>query len=122
MSWTPLRAIDAALAPTHVLLGALSDPPRLNKDAGAAIEDPGNDVMFGAASSSAAAALTAKLPAHHRDPFDRLLIAQAITEPAVQPTKVPFIAGTDAHRASDNRNRALSAQTRRKAGGKTSSE
>lgn len=32
---------------------------------------------------SAAAAHTAKLPAHHRDPFDRLLIAQAVTEPAV---------------------------------------
>lgn len=27
-------------------------------------------------------ALTARLPAHHRDPFDRLLIAQAMTEPA----------------------------------------
>jgi PIN domain nuclease of toxin-antitoxin system len=32
---------------------------------------------------STAAAYTAKLPAHHRDPFDRILIAQAITEPAV---------------------------------------
>lgn len=32
---------------------------------------------------SGAAAHTAKLPMHHRDPFDRLLIAQAITEPAV---------------------------------------
>lgn len=31
----------------------------------------------------AAAALTATLPAHHRDPFDRILIAQAVTEPAV---------------------------------------
>ena len=31
---------------------------------------------------SAAAILVAKLPVHHRDPFDRLLIAQAITEPA----------------------------------------
>jgi PIN domain nuclease of toxin-antitoxin system len=31
---------------------------------------------------SAAAIQVAKLPAHHRDPFDRLLIAQAITEPA----------------------------------------
>jgi PIN domain nuclease of toxin-antitoxin system len=31
---------------------------------------------------SAAAVEVAKLPAHHRDPFDRLLIAQAITEPA----------------------------------------
>jgi PIN domain nuclease of toxin-antitoxin system len=28
------------------------------------------------------AALTARLPAHHRDPFDRLLVAQAMTEPA----------------------------------------
>jgi PIN domain nuclease of toxin-antitoxin system len=27
-------------------------------------------------------ALTARLPAHHRDPFDHLLIAQAMTEPA----------------------------------------
>lgn len=29
-----------------------------------------------------AAALVAQLPMHHRDPFDRLLIAQAISEPA----------------------------------------
>ncbi|MEO8675730.1 MAG: type II toxin-antitoxin system VapC family toxin [Casimicrobiaceae bacterium] len=27
-------------------------------------------------------ALTARLPGHHRDPFDRLLVAQALTEPA----------------------------------------
>jgi PIN domain nuclease of toxin-antitoxin system len=32
---------------------------------------------------SVAAAYITKLPAHYRDPFDRLLIAQAITEPAV---------------------------------------
>jgi PIN domain nuclease of toxin-antitoxin system len=31
---------------------------------------------------SAAAVQVAKLLVHHRDPFDRLLIAQAITEPA----------------------------------------
>lgn len=31
---------------------------------------------------SSAAVQVTKLPAHHRDPFDRLLIAQAITEPA----------------------------------------
>lgn len=31
---------------------------------------------------SAAASRVASLPMHHRDPFDRLLIAQAITEPA----------------------------------------
>jgi PIN domain nuclease of toxin-antitoxin system len=29
------------------------------------------------------AAFVAKLPLHHRDPFDRLLIAQAMTEPLV---------------------------------------
>ena len=32
---------------------------------------------------SAAAVHVAKLPPHHRDPFDRLLIAQAVTEPAI---------------------------------------
>ena len=32
--------------------------------------------------SLVARALTARLPGHHRDPFDRLLIAQAMTEPA----------------------------------------
>lgn len=32
---------------------------------------------------SAAALKVAMLPHHHRDPFDRLLIAQAMTEPAV---------------------------------------
>jgi len=31
---------------------------------------------------SAAAAHVSKLPPHHRDPFDRILVAQAITEPA----------------------------------------
>ena len=31
---------------------------------------------------SGAAAHVARLPLHHRDPFDRLLVAQAITEPA----------------------------------------
>ena len=32
--------------------------------------------------SSVAAAHVARLPLHHRDPFDRLLVAQAIVEPA----------------------------------------
>jgi PIN domain nuclease of toxin-antitoxin system len=30
-----------------------------------------------------AAAMVAEIPLHHRDPFDRLLIAQAVSEPAV---------------------------------------
>ncbi len=33
--------------------------------------------------SSATAATVAKLPLIHRDPFDRLLVAQAIAEPAI---------------------------------------
>jgi len=32
---------------------------------------------------SAAALKVATLPHHHRDPFDRLLVAQAMTEPAL---------------------------------------
>jgi PIN domain nuclease of toxin-antitoxin system len=32
--------------------------------------------------SAAAALRVADLPPHHRDPFDRLLVAQALTEPA----------------------------------------
>jgi len=32
--------------------------------------------------TSLAAAYVARLPLHHRDPFDRLLVAQAISEPA----------------------------------------
>jgi PIN domain nuclease of toxin-antitoxin system len=113
------------LLDTHVLLWALSSPERLGKKAQSAIEDPGNDVMFSAASiweiaikwalkrldfsialnevlaaaiesgfdelpvRSAAAAHVAVLPAHHRDPFGRLLVAQAITEPAILYTADP---------------------------------
>lgn len=33
--------------------------------------------------SAAAALQVMKLPPHHRDPFDRLLVAQAISEPAM---------------------------------------
>jgi PIN domain nuclease of toxin-antitoxin system len=113
------------LLDTHVLLWALSAPKYLSKKARSEIENPGNDVMFSAASiweiaikcalkrsdfrvtpgeilaaaiesgfrelpvRSTAAAHVAKLPAHHRDPFDRLLIAQAVTEPAIFYTADP---------------------------------
>ena len=33
--------------------------------------------------TSGAAAMVSELPMHHRDPFDRLLVAQAMSEPAV---------------------------------------
>src|SRR3954454_3478266 len=38
---------------------------------------------------STMAATAATLPLHHRDPFDRLLVAQAIAEPAVLYTADP---------------------------------
>ena len=106
------------LLDTHVLLWLLYKPERLSAVARNTLEDPGNELLFSAASvweiaikaqlrradfnadpaevaadaseygvhelpvrSSVAAAVTT-LPMHHRDPFDRLLIAQAIAEPA----------------------------------------
>jgi PIN domain nuclease of toxin-antitoxin system len=40
---------------------------------------------------SEAAIRVAKLPPHHRDPFDRLLVAQAITEPVRLLTADPLL-------------------------------
>ena len=96
------------LLDTHVLLWALSTPKHLSKKVRSEIENPANDVMFSAASiweiaikwtlksgfrelpvRSTAAAHVAALPTHHRDPFDRLLIAQAVTEPAILYTADP---------------------------------
>jgi PIN domain nuclease of toxin-antitoxin system len=106
------------LLDTHILLWALGDPGKLPAAARAGILDPGNQILFSAASiweiaiksqlgranfvvepesiarvaqesgfdelsvRAQHAALTARLPPHHRDPFDRLLVAQAMTEPA----------------------------------------
>lgn len=105
------------LLDTHLLLWALASPERLDAATRAALEDPGNEVLFSAASlweiaikaalgrpdficdptqvlqaaletgfvelpvQAGAAVLVADLPPHHRDPFDRLLIAQAMSEP-----------------------------------------
>ena len=38
------------------------------------------------------AAVVANLPMHHKDPFDRLLVAQALTEPARQRTSDAMLA------------------------------
>jgi PIN domain nuclease of toxin-antitoxin system len=59
-----LRRIDFQVAPDAILAAAL--------------ESEFTELPV----RSAAAAHVAKLPSHHRDPFDRLLIAQAVTEPA----------------------------------------
>jgi PIN domain nuclease of toxin-antitoxin system len=111
------------LLDTHVLLWALAEPARLGRTARAEIENPGNEVLYSAASiweiaiksglgranfvvsphaivaaaldsgfaelpvRSAAAIRVAALPPHHRDPFDRLLVAQAMVEPALLYTR-----------------------------------
>jgi PIN domain nuclease of toxin-antitoxin system len=85
------EARDAILAADEVYVSAASIweiaiKARLGKiegDAGRmanAIEDSG---FFALPVSAIHAAAVAHLPGHHSDPFDRLLIAQAITEPLV---------------------------------------
>jgi PIN domain nuclease of toxin-antitoxin system len=104
------------LLDTHLLVWALTDNPRLDRNTRALIENEANDVLFSAVSiweiaikarlgradftdrsddiaqaardtglielplHASAAALVADLPMHHRDPFDRILVAQAIAE------------------------------------------
>ena len=101
---------------THLLLSAAAAPERLPAAAAEMIEDPGNVLVFSAASlwevaikaglgradftadagvlrrgliengyeelpvSAMHACAVAALPALHRDPFDRMLVAQALTE------------------------------------------
>jgi PIN domain nuclease of toxin-antitoxin system len=106
------------LLDTHLLLWSLAEPARLSDQLRQLIPDPGNEVLFSAASiwevaiktrlgrpdfavrperiateaiargfielavNWRAAAAIADLPLHHRDPFDRIIVAQAMTEPA----------------------------------------
>jgi PIN domain nuclease of toxin-antitoxin system len=107
------------LLDTHLLLWAVADAGRLSSTTRRAVEDPGNEVYYSAASlweiaikrglrredfqvdlalvlralpgmgmtELAVRALHAvavtELPPVHRDPFDRLLVAQSIVEPMV---------------------------------------
>jgi len=107
------------LLDTHILLWALAEPRRLDRETRATIESSDTEVLFSAASiweiaiksglgrsdfafdaeeiaqaaldtgfteisvRAKAAALVARLPLLHRDPFDRVLVAQAIVEPAI---------------------------------------
>lgn len=59
-------------------LGRLSSTVNAAEIAHAAIESGFEELPV----RSRSAAQVAALPMHHRDPFDRLLIAQALTEPA----------------------------------------
>jgi PIN domain nuclease of toxin-antitoxin system len=107
------------LLDTHVLLWAAGQPDRLSREARLLIEDPGNVLLFSAASlweiaikrglgrddfqvdphllrrglfdngyhelpiTSAHAVAVDLLPPLHKDPFDRMLVAQAETEGAL---------------------------------------
>jgi len=91
---------ERLLLDTHALIWALADPDELAAAARSAIERPANTVLISPASlyeinlkvslgklhapelplRLAHAALAGRLPFHHRDPFDRLLIAQAQLE------------------------------------------
>jgi len=107
------------LLDTHILLWALAEPRRLDRETRATIESSDTEVLFSPASiweiaiksglgrsdfafdaeeiaqaaldtgfteisvRAKAAALVARLPLLHRDPFDRVLVAQAIVEPAI---------------------------------------
>lgn len=115
------------LLDTHLLLWALAEPGRIDVATRSVLEDPGNEVLFSAASlweiaikaglgrsdfsfdpqqilqaaldtgfvelpvQSKAAVRVAGLPPHHRDPFDRLLVAQAIDEPVRLYTADPLL-------------------------------
>jgi len=108
----------AFLLDTSVLLAAVIAPERLPESVRATLQDPGNEILFSAASiweiaikhslgrndfdfepedierlaldtgfqelpvRAAHCHAVARMPWHHRDPFDRLLVAQAQMLPA----------------------------------------
>lgn len=70
---SPIVDFEAA---TKVLLGKLDAPPGITRS----LVDAGAEALPVTAEHAEA---TRNLPLHHRDPFDRLLAAQAIIEKAV---------------------------------------
>ncbi len=66
------------LLDTQVFIGAVDDDPKLSMTAWSTIEE--TDAVY-VSSASIWEAAVARLPLIHRDPFDRLLLAQAISEP-----------------------------------------
>jgi PIN domain nuclease of toxin-antitoxin system len=87
------------LLDTHTLIWYATDAPQLSATARALIEDPNNDILISPASiweiaikvsigklalpvepSHTTIVSSLPFPPRHKDPFDRLLIAQAIIE------------------------------------------
>lgn len=115
------------LLDTHLLLWAAGEPDRLSARARTLMEDPGNDLVFSAASLweitiktrlgradfqvdphllrrgliengyeelpiiSQHALAVGQLPDVHRDPFDRILVAQATVEGLLLLTHDPLV-------------------------------
>ncbi|GAA10431.1 type II toxin-antitoxin system VapC family toxin (plasmid) [Acetobacter sp. AC2005] len=115
------------LLDTHLLLWAAGEPDRLSARARTLMEDPGNDLVFSAASlweitiktglgradfqvdphllrrgliengyeelpiTSQHALAVGQLPDVHRDPFDRILVAQATVEGLLLLTHDPLV-------------------------------
>lgn len=68
------------LLDTHVLLWWLADDPSLAREAEGAIANPASVVFVSSAGT---------LPRHHDDPFDRMLVAQALAEGLTIVTRDP---------------------------------
>ncbi|ASC07519.1 MULTISPECIES: type II toxin-antitoxin system VapC family toxin [Acetobacteraceae] len=115
------------LLDTHLLLWAAGEPDKLSARARTLMEDPGNDLVFSAASlweitiktglgradfqvdphllrrgliengyeelpiTSQHALAVGQLPDVHRDPFDRILVAQATVEGLLLLTHDPLV-------------------------------
>lgn len=115
------------LLDTHLLLWAAGEPDRLSARARTLMDDPGNDLVFSAASlweitiktglgradfqvdphllrrgliengyeelpiTSQHALAVGQLPDVHRDPFDRILVAQATVEGLLLLTHDPLV-------------------------------
>ena len=84
------------LLDTHVALWAITDSPRLSTKARDLIESPKATIWISAASLWEIAIKHSldrgELPGHHQDPFDRMLVAQALTEPMRLLTHDPMMA------------------------------
>ena len=116
------------LLDTHLLLWAVAQPERLSPEARKLLEDPGNELLFSAASlwevaiksglqredfqaearvlrrglldngyvelaiASEHAVAVDTLPPIHKDPFDRILVAQALVEGITLLTSDPWVA------------------------------
>jgi len=72
------------LLDTHVLLWGHNEPERLTETAYDAIRDLDNEIFLSTLDH---------FPLHHRDPFDRLLVAQAHRESLTLVTHDPKLSG-----------------------------